>query len=101
MTKRIAIIAWMFCGLIAVAMFPGGLADTENTWGIMTLSLLAPGLLGLMLSGMLLGHMPSVGSNAISVAALIVVTGLAVEGAGAVIEHGAKVSLLRGAKGDR
>jgi hypothetical protein len=57
--------------LIAVAMFPGGLADTENTWGIMTLSLLAPGLLGLMLSGMLLGHMPSVGSNAISVAALI------------------------------
>ena len=37
----------------------------------------------------------------LSVAALIVVTGLAVEGAGAVIEHGAKVSLLRGAKGDR
>ncbi len=70
-TKRIAIIAWMFCGLIAVAMFPAGLADTENIWGIMTLKLLAPGLLGLMLSGMLLGHMPSVGSNAISVAALI------------------------------
>jgi len=38
----------------------------------------------------------------LAVAALIVITGLAVEGAGAVIEHGAKVALLRGgAKGDR
>jgi len=38
----------------------------------------------------------------LSVAALIVITGLAVEGAGAVIEHGAKVALLRGgARGDR
>jgi hypothetical protein len=38
----------------------------------------------------------------LSVAALIVITGLTVEGAGAVIEHGAKVALLRGgAKGDR
>jgi len=38
----------------------------------------------------------------LAVAALIVITGLAVEGAGAVIEHGAKVSLLRGGlKGDR
>ncbi len=32
----------------------------------------------------------------LSVAALIVITGLVVEGAGAVIEHGAKVALLRG-----
>lgn len=32
----------------------------------------------------------------LSVAALIAITGLAVEGAGAVIEHGAKVALLRG-----
>ena len=70
-TKRIVIIAWMLCGLIGVAMFPGGLADSENAWGIMARTLLAPGLMGLMLSGMLLGHMPAVGSNAISVAALI------------------------------
>lgn len=33
---------------------------------------------------------------ALSVAALVVVTGLGIEGAGAVIEHGAKVALLRG-----
>jgi hypothetical protein len=32
----------------------------------------------------------------LSVAALIVVTGLGVEGAGAVIDHGAKAALLRG-----
>lgn len=70
-TKRLMIIAWMFCGLIGVAMFPGGLADPENVWGIMAKTLLAPGLMGLMLSGMLLGHMPAVGSSAIAVAALI------------------------------
>jgi Na+/proline symporter len=70
-TKRLVIIAWMLCGLIAVAMFPGGLADPENTWGVVAKTLLAPGLLGLMLSGVLLGHMPTVGSNAIAVAALI------------------------------
>ena len=33
----------------------------------------------------------------LSVAALIAITGMAVEGAGAVINHGAKVALLRGA----
>jgi Na+/proline symporter len=70
-TKRLVIIAWMLCGLIAVALFPGGLADPENTWGIMAKTLLVPGLMGLMFSGMLLGHMPTVGSNAIAVAGLI------------------------------
>jgi SSS family solute:Na+ symporter len=70
-TKRLVIIAWALCGLIAVAMFPGGLADPENAWGILAKTLLVPGLMGLMLSGMLLGHMPTVGSNAIAVAALI------------------------------
>jgi hypothetical protein len=35
----------------------------------------------------------------LSVAALIVITGLAMEGAGAVIDHGVKVALLAGASG--
>jgi SSS family solute:Na+ symporter len=70
-TKRIVIIAWMMCGLIGFAMFPGGLADSESVWGIMSRELLGPGLLGLMIAGMLLGHMPAVGSYSISVAALI------------------------------
>ncbi|MEA3189155.1 MAG: solute:Na+ symporter, family [Chthoniobacter sp.] len=70
-TKRFVIIAWMLCGLIAVVMFPGGLSDPENAWGQMATKLLMPGLLGLMISGILLGHMPAVGSYAISIAALI------------------------------
>ncbi len=70
-TKRFVIIAWMLCGLIAVVMFPGGLSDPENAWGQMAAQLLAPGLMGLMISGILLGHMPAVGSYAISIAALI------------------------------
>ncbi|MGB9457594.1 MAG: hypothetical protein WCB12_16210 [Bryobacteraceae bacterium] len=38
----------------------------------------------------------------LAVAGLIVITGLAVEGSGAIIEHGVKVALLRGgSKGDR
>ena len=42
-TKRIVIIAWMLCGLIAVAMFPGGLSDPENAWGVMAKTLAAAG----------------------------------------------------------
>jgi Na+/proline symporter len=70
-TKRFVIIAWMLCGLIAVAMFPEGLSDPETAWGQLARKLLAPGLMGLMISGILLGHMPAVGSYAISIAALI------------------------------
>jgi len=54
-----------------VAMFPGGLSDPETAWGQLARQLLAPGLMGLMISGILLGHMPAVGSYAISIAALI------------------------------
>jgi hypothetical protein len=45
---------------------------------------------------------PAARKLALSVAGLIVITGLAVEGAGAVIDHGVKVALLHGAaKGAR
>jgi len=45
---------------------------------------------------------PAARKLVLSVAGLIVVTGLAVEGAGAIIDHGVKVALLRGAsKGAR
>ncbi len=71
--KRIVTIAWLFCGLLALALFPNGngLADTQNTWGAMAHVLLMPGLLGLMISGMILGHMPAVGVAAVNLAALI------------------------------
>lgn len=68
--KRIVMLAWMMCGLLAVAMFPGGISDPDNTWGVLSQSLLKPGLLGLMISGILLGHMPSVGNSAVTFAAM-------------------------------
>ncbi|HVM60291.1 MAG TPA: sodium:solute symporter family protein [Verrucomicrobiae bacterium] len=68
--KRLVIIGWALCGLLALAVFRGGLADPDNAWGALSTSLLVPGLMGLMLSGMLLGHMPSVGVSSVSVSAL-------------------------------
>ncbi|HUB24990.1 MAG TPA: hypothetical protein VL992_06140 [Tepidisphaeraceae bacterium] len=71
-TKRLVLIAWMLCGLIGVAVLRGNLklADPDNAWGALSRELLVPGLMGLMLSGMLLGHMPQVGVYAVAVAGL-------------------------------
>lgn len=72
-TKRLVLIAWTLCGLIALAVFArDGLSDPDNAWGALSKKLLGPGLMGLMLSGMLLGHMPAVGVSAVSVSALAV-----------------------------
>ena len=70
--KRIVTIAWLFCGLLALAIFPhgNGLSDTQDTWGAMAKILLVPGLMGLMISGMILGHMPAVGVASVNLAAL-------------------------------
>ena len=69
-TKRFVLIAWMLCGLIAIATFSGGLSDPDNAWGLLSKTLLGPGLMGLMLSGILLGHMPAVGVSAVAVSGL-------------------------------
>jgi Na+/proline symporter len=70
-TKRFVLIMWMFCGLLALAMFGGGkLTDPDAAWGELSKALLVPGLMGIMLSGMLLGHMPSVGLTSVAVSAL-------------------------------
>ena len=54
--KRFMIILWAFTGLIAIAMFGvGGLSDPDMTWGTMSKQLLGPGLVGLMLAGVLAG----------------------------------------------
>jgi len=70
-TKRLVIVAWTLCGILAIALLPGGMPDTELAWGQLAKVVLAPGLMGLMISGMLLGHMPAVGANAIAVSALL------------------------------
>ncbi len=68
--KRFVMVAWMFCGLLAVALLPRGVSDPDHTWGLLAHSLLGPGLLGLMISGILLGHMPSLGFFAVTFGAM-------------------------------
>jgi len=72
-TKRLVIVAWIFCGLLAVGLLSGkdALSDPDYAWGALSVRLLPVGLMGLMLSGMLLGHMPTVGVNAVAVSGLI------------------------------
>jgi solute:Na+ symporter, SSS family len=67
--KRFVMIAWMFCGLIAVALLPPGMPDPDATWGALARHLLGPGLMGIMITGMLLGHMPAVGVSAVTFSA--------------------------------
>jgi SSS family solute:Na+ symporter len=71
-TKRLVLIAWTLCGMIGIAVLSGNLklSDPDNTWGALSRELLGPGLMGLMLSGMLLGNMPSMGVYSVSVAGL-------------------------------
>jgi Na+/proline symporter len=69
-TKRFVIIMWMLCGLLAIAVLQGNISDPDNAWGQLSKELLGPGTMGLMLSGMVLGHMPSVGVAAVAVSGL-------------------------------
>jgi Na+/proline symporter len=77
-TKRLVLICWMLCGLLAVAIFSGNfdgqpkLVKSDLAWGQLSSYLLPVGLIGLMLSGMLLGHMPSVGMTSVAVSGLVV-----------------------------
>ena len=71
--KRLMIIMWVFAGLIAVAMFGvGGLADPDAVWGSMSNQLLGPGLVGLMLAGVLAGTMSTLAAKALAISSLFV-----------------------------
>jgi len=71
--KRIMIILWAFAGLIAVALFgPGGLSDPDSTWGALSHRLLGPGLIGLMLAGVLAGTMSTLAAKALAISSLFV-----------------------------
>ena len=71
--KRFMIILWAFAGLIAVAMFGvGGLSDPDATWGAMSNQLLGPGLVGLMLAGVLAGTMSTLAAKALAISSLFV-----------------------------
>ncbi len=70
--KRLVTITWGVCGLIGVAIYSGtnALVDPDAVWGAMSLKLLGPGLLGLMLAGVLAAQMSTISSQAMSVSAL-------------------------------
>lgn len=72
--KRVMIILWAFCGLIAIALYHGAatLSDPDSTWGTMALQLLRPGFLGLMMAGLLAANMSTVASQTMAVSALFV-----------------------------
>lgn len=72
--KRIMIILWAICGLIAIAIYQGGtaLSDPDAAWGSMALLLLKPGFLGLMMAGLLAANMSTVASQTMAVSALFV-----------------------------
>ncbi len=71
--KRLMIIMWAFAGLIAVAVFgAGGLSDPDATWGALSNKLLGPGLIGLMLAGVLAGTMSTLAAKALAISSLFV-----------------------------
>jgi len=72
--KRVMIIFWAVAGLIAICLFRGAshLPDPDAVWGIMSLRLLGPGLLGLMVAGLLAANMASLAAQAVTVAGLFV-----------------------------
>lgn len=72
--KRIVMILWAFAGLIAVALFQGdrALSDPDMVWGMMSRQLLGPGLLGLMITGILAANMSTVAAQTLAVSALVV-----------------------------
>jgi len=69
-TKRFVIIAWGFCGLIAFALFRDQIHQPDSSWGVLSFNLLVPGLIGLMLAGILAANMSSIDAQAIHLSAL-------------------------------
>jgi hypothetical protein len=71
--KRFMIILWAFAGLIAIALLGvGGLADPDAVWGVMSNQLLGPGLIGLMLAGVMAGTMSTLAAKALAMSSLFV-----------------------------
>ncbi len=71
--KRFMIILWAFAGLIAIGLFGmGGLADPDAVWGVMSNQLLGPGLIGLMLAGVIAGTMSTLAAKALAMSSLFV-----------------------------
>ncbi len=69
-SKRLMIIGWSLCGLIAIGLFGKALVDPDNTWGMLGRTLLTPGLIGLMLVGILAAKMSALSAQSLVISAL-------------------------------
>jgi hypothetical protein len=72
--KRLMIIMWTFAGLIGCGLYFGQnrLAEPDMLWGRLSRQLLAPGLFGLMIAGLLAAMMSNIATNAMASSALFV-----------------------------
>lgn len=72
--KRLMIILWTFAGLIAVALFSGDqkLTAPDTVWGMLSQRLLGPGLIGLMLAGVIAAVMSNLAAKSMAIASLFV-----------------------------
>lgn len=70
--KRLMIVLWAICGLIAIALYQNesSLSDPDSAWGAMSLQLLGPGFLGLMMAGLLAANMSTIAAQTMAVSAL-------------------------------
>jgi len=72
MFKRFMMILWALAGLIALGLYAGELHDPDLIWGYMTRQLLGPGLIGIMMIGVLAANMSSLDALSVSLSALFV-----------------------------
>ena len=70
--KRIIMIFWALAGLLAIGLYAGKLHDPDLIWGFMTKDLLLPGLIGLMLVGILAANMSTLDASSVSYSALFI-----------------------------
>ncbi len=73
-TKRILIMMWAMCGLLAYALYfgKGLVSDPDTTWGVMSGDLLGIGLRGIMIAGILAANMSTVAGASLFLSALFV-----------------------------
>jgi len=72
--KRLMIILWTFAGLIALAVFRGdnALPTPDAAWGALSKQLLGPGLVGLMLAGVIAAVMSNLAAKSMAISSLFV-----------------------------
>jgi SSS family solute:Na+ symporter len=70
--KRFLMIFWGLAGLLAVGLYGGRIHDPDLIWGVMSHDLLGPGILGLMLAGILAASMSSLNANSVTYSALFI-----------------------------